>query len=44
LFVPALWQMRRMHTDTLPGTVINGYTLDNDFERSRFRLKAGCVY
>jgi hypothetical protein len=42
----ALWQMpwASVHTDTVPGALVNGYTLDNDFEKFRFRLKAGYTF
>jgi hypothetical protein len=42
----ALWQMpwATAHSDTVPGALVNGYTLDNDFERFRFRLKAGYTF
>jgi hypothetical protein len=42
----ALWQMpwASAHSDTVPGALVNGYILDNDFERFRFRLKAGYTF
>jgi hypothetical protein len=42
----ALWQMpwASTHSDTVPGALVNGYILDNDFERFRFRLKAGYTF
>ena len=42
----ALWQMpwATAHSDTVPGALVNGYILDNDFERFRFRLKAGYTF
>jgi hypothetical protein len=42
----ALWQMpwATAHTDTVPGALVNGYILDNDFERFRFRIKAGYTF
>jgi len=42
----ALWQMpwATAHSDTVPGSLVNGYVLDNDFERFRFRLKAGYTF
>lgn len=42
----ALWQMpwASNHTDTVPGALVNGYVLDNDFERFRFRFKAGYTF
>jgi hypothetical protein len=42
----ALWQMpwATAHTDTVPGALVNGYTLDNDFERFRLRIKAGYTF
>ena len=32
------------HSDTVPGALVGGYILDNDFERFRFRLKAGYTF
>jgi hypothetical protein len=42
----ALWQMpwATAHSDTVPGALVNGYILDNDFEKFRFRLKAGYTF
>jgi hypothetical protein len=42
----ALWQMpwATEHSDTVPGSLVNGYVLDNDFEKFRFRLKAGYTF
>jgi hypothetical protein len=42
----ALWQMpwATAHTDTVPGTLVNGLVLDNDFERFRLRIKAGYTF
>jgi hypothetical protein len=42
----ALWQMpwATVHADTVPGSLVNGYVLDNDFEKFRFRLKAGYTF
>jgi hypothetical protein len=42
----ALWQMpwATVHTDTVPGTLVNHLVLDNDFERFRFRFKAGYTF
>jgi len=42
----ALWQMpwATVHTDTVPGSLVNHLVLDNDFERFRFRLKAGYTF
>jgi hypothetical protein len=42
----ALWQMpwASAHSDTVPGSLVNGYVLDNDFEKFRFRLKAGYTF
>jgi hypothetical protein len=42
----ALWQMpwASAHSDTVPGALVNGYILDNDFEKFRFRLKAGYTF
>jgi hypothetical protein len=42
----ALWQMpwATVHSDTIPGTLVNHLVLDNDFERFRFRLKAGYTF
>ncbi len=42
----ALWQMpwATAHTDTVPGALVNGYILDNDFERFRLRLKVGYTF
>ncbi len=42
----ALWQMpwATAHSDTVPGALVNGYILDNDFERFRFRLKVGYTF
>ncbi len=31
----------RVHDATIPGAVVNGYDLDNDFERYRARIKVG---
>jgi hypothetical protein len=44
--VTALWQMpwATAHSDTVPGALVNGYILDNDFEKFRFRLKAGYTF
>lgn len=46
LTVTALWQMpwATTHTDTVPGTLVNGLVLDNDFERFRLRIKAGYTF
>ena len=48
LFVTAtaLWQLpwASAHSDTVPGALVGGYILDNDFERFRFRLKAGYTF
>lgn len=42
----ALWQLpwASSHSDTVPGSLVSGYVLDNDFERFRFRLKAGYTF
>jgi hypothetical protein len=42
----ALWQMpwASAHADTVPGALVNGFILDNDFEKFRFRLKAGYTF
>lgn len=42
----ALWQMpwASAHTDTVPGALVAGYIGDNDFERFRFRIKAGYTF
>jgi hypothetical protein len=42
----ALWQMpwATAHSDTVPGALVKGLTLDNDFEKFRFRLKAGYTF
>ena len=42
----ALWQMpwASPHTDTVPGALVGGYIGDNDFERFRFRVKAGYTF
>ena len=42
----ALWQLpwASTHTDTVPGALVHGLVLDNDFERFRFRLKAGYTF
>jgi Family of unknown function (DUF6662) len=41
-----LWQLpwASSHTDTVPGAPVNGYILDNDFEKFRFRLKVGYTF
>ncbi|MGY3560964.1 hypothetical protein ACVWXP_004233 [Bradyrhizobium sp. USDA 4463] len=46
LTATALWQMpwATNHTDTVPGALVNGYIGDNDFERFRFRMKAGYTF
>ncbi len=46
LTATALWQMpwATVHADTVPGALVNGYTLDNDFEKFRIRLKAGYTF
>jgi len=28
----------------VPGSLVSGYVLDNDFEKFRFRLKAGYTF
>ncbi|MBO9579526.1 MAG: hypothetical protein J7498_01385 [Sphingobium sp.] len=33
-----------VHGDSVPGAIVNGYTLDNDFERRRVRLKVGYLF
>ncbi len=42
----ALWQLpwASSHTDTVPGSLVKGLVLDNDFERFRFRIKAGYTF
>lgn len=42
----ALWQLpwASSHTDTVPGALVKGLVLDNDFERFRFRIKAGYTF
>jgi hypothetical protein len=42
----ALWQMpwATAHMDTVPGALVDGYIGDNDFERFRFRVKAGYTF
>ena len=42
----ALWQMpwASAHSDTVPGALVGGYILDNDFERFRLRIKAGYTF
>ena len=32
------------HSDSVPGAIVGGRTLDNDFERRRFRLKIGYLF
>ena len=32
------------HSATVPGGVVNGYVVDNDFERYRLRVKAGFYF
>lgn len=46
LTATALWQLpwATTHTDTVPGSLVHGLVLDNDFERFRFRLKAGYTF
>jgi hypothetical protein len=46
LTATALWQLpwASTHTDTVPGALVHGLVLDNDFERFRFRLKAGYTF
>ncbi len=42
----ALWQMpwASAHSDTVPGALVGGYILDNDFEKFRIRMKAGYTF
>jgi hypothetical protein len=42
----AVWQMpwATAHSDTVPGALVGGYIGDNDFERFRFRVKAGYTF
>lgn len=42
----ALWQLpwATAQTDTVDGALVNGLTLDNDFEKFRFRLKVGYTF
>ena len=32
------------HEDTVPGGIVNGRIIDNDFERYRVRIKAGWYF
>jgi hypothetical protein len=42
----ALWQLpwASAHMDTVPGSLVKGLVLDNDFERFRFRVKTGITF
>jgi hypothetical protein len=42
----ALWQVpwAGAHTDTVPGALVDGYILDNDFEKFRLRIKLGYTF
>jgi hypothetical protein len=46
LTATALWQLpwAGAHTDTVPGALVDGYIVDNDFEKFRLRIKIGYTF
>lgn len=46
LTATALWQLpwASAHSETVPGALVHGIIVDNDFERVRLRIKAGYTF